>query len=462
MASRTGSATAPTTSGSPRRLGAFLLLALAVAAFIGGLEYAWVTYMVPRFGYLGYSYRTPSGVWMIASYAMLLVAAAFLPYRTNRVSGFAVWFLYFALVVPIATIPLYGSNRAADDSFFFAAYCAAIWVLLALMLRRPVTYIVPLRTRSAGLFWGIIVVISLATYVYVWAVFGININVMSVFDVYDTRLVYRDEVAPTAPLLGYFIMNQGNVINPLVMAIGVLRRRWPLVAVGVLGQLILYTTTGYKTVLISIPLALVIAWALRRRKGLLGVTVAIAATVLVWGSVAIDTVASFGAVDIIVSRIFQTAGYLMIHYRDVYEGAPPALWDYSFLGPLVDAPYSTSPGFHVGAIAFGRPDIQANAGLFADGYANLGLVGIAIEALALLAILMTIDSAARGLPLALTIPSALLPVFALANASPFTAILSSGFALLMVLSALLPRDYICGGSEADRSTKRSAEIPTTR
>ncbi|WP_457946034.1 hypothetical protein ACTAQI_11715 [Pseudarthrobacter sp. alpha12b] len=444
----------PREQTAARRVAGYLLLAISLAGFIAALEVTYAAFMAPRFGYLGYVYHEPSHGWMFAVYLLLLVAAGFLPYRTQQASGFAVWFLYVALLVPIATVPLYGSTRDPADTFLFAFYCAAIWACVALILRRSPTPVIPVRQSRPGLFWVIIVSVSLVTYTYIQIVFGITFNIVSFFEVYDTRLLYRDEVVPTVPVLGYLIANQGNVINPLLMAMGVVRRRPPLFVVGLVGQLILYSTTGYKTVMISIPLAVTIALYLRHRRSLTGITIVVASTILVWAAITIDRVASLGMVDIVVSRIYLTAGYLMPHYRDVYDGAPWALWDYSFLGPLVDAPYAMTPGFYVGAMALGRPDIQANAGLFADGYANLGLAGIAIEAVALVAILLLADGASRHLPLAVVLPTALLPVFSLANGSPFTAFLSYGFALMMLLFALLPAEEALSITRKDVHSRR--------
>lgn len=423
-----------------RRILLYLVFAGSLALFIAALEFTYAVAMAPRFGYLGYIYHEPDRFWMLASYVMLLVVSAFLPYRTDRISGFAVWFLYASLLVPVATVPFYGSTRPPSDTFVFGLYCAAIWVAVALAVRRraPIK-LVPISRNGSRLVWVLVAAVSLVTYVYLAAVFGITFNIVSVFEVYDTRLLYRDEVIPSVPLLGYLITNQGNVINPLLMAVGVVRRRWPLVVLGILGQLIIYSTTGYKTVLISIPLCIVIALFLRSRQYLSGILIVVSATVMVWASIVIDQIVSLGLIDIIVSRVFLTAGYLLPMYRDVYDSGQWALWDYSFLGPLVETRYTTSPGFFVGTIVLGRPDVQLNASLFADGYANLGLLGIAIEAAFLVLLLILADSASRRLPLSIVLPTALLPIFALANGSPFTALLSYGFALLIVSLALYPR-----------------------
>jgi hypothetical protein len=396
--------------------------------------------MAPRFGYLGYVYREPDRLWMLASFVLLLVVAAFLPYRPRKFSGYAAWFLYASLLVPVATVPLYGSSRAPDDVFVFALFCAGIWIGIALITRSRFRIPMPIKEVGSGLMWAVVATISLVTYVYIGSVFGITLNIMSVFDVYDTRLEYRDGVIPTVPLLGYLISNQGNVINPFLMAFGVIKKRWEFAVLGALGQLVLYSTTGFKTVLISIPLCIGLAFLLRYREDVRGTTILLAATLLAWGAIFLDRIAPFGAVDVLVARIFMNAGYVMTMYRDVYGDGPFHLWDYSFLGGFVEAPFLTSPGYHVAISALGRPDVQMNGSFFADGYANLGYVGILVEAVFLLLLLLLVDSASRRVPVALLIPVGLLPVFTLGNVSPFTAALSSGFGLMILLFVFYPRD----------------------
>lgn len=292
---------------------------------------------------------------------------------------------------------------------------------------------------------------TVTTYGFSFAVFGFRLEIMSVFDVASTRMEYRDEVAPNVPLLGYLVSNQGNVINPLLLCIGVSQRRWTLIATGTLGQLLLYSITGYRTALLSIVVCLIASFVLRKRTAIWGSAMLAGTTLLAWGAVAIDRVFALGAVELIVNRMLITAGYLTPYYLQVYADQQWHYWAYSFLGWLVDDPRELSPGFYVSIVAFGREDIQSNANMFADGYANLGYTGVVIEAAILLFILFLINSASRGLPMRVVLPTLILPAFAISNGSPITAFLSFGFALATVMFALIPRDM---SFEPKASTKR--------
>lgn len=430
-------------------------LALLLVVFSTALELTYAVFMSPRFGYLGYMYRDPDRVWMFASLLLLLAVSFALPRNVVRVSDFAVWFLYVALLVPISTVPYYGSDIDAAHVLAFAAFCSAVWVLVSLVLRIRFIPQISLRTNRAWAFWVLVAIVSVCTYTYLQAVVGISFNLISVFEIYETRLEYRDELIPSHPILGYLIANQGNVVNPILMAFGVYQRRWYLIALGIAGQLALYSATGYKTALLSIVICVLLSWLLRDYGKFPGSMVLFWSTLVAWVSILVDKIVDVGMVDIVVSRVFLTAGYLMPLYLRAYEQNPPALWAYSFLSPFVESPYSTSPGFFVAETLLQRPDIQLNASLFADGYANFGLMGIAIEAVALVVILLVIDRLSNGLPIAIVIPASVLPVFSLANGSPFTSVLSYGFLLLGLLFLLIPRDYLNLSRGGEKTPLRS-------
>lgn len=439
-----------------------LLIGSALAAYIAVLEYSYRVVVAPRFGYLGYIYRQPEFFWVLAGFVLILAVALLLPKRLSRASDVMGWILFVVVLVPIAEVPYFGSFLAPAEVFTYSLFAAVVVILIGRIpsteaLRR----IVPLASRRSSTFWTVLIMCTVLTYGSSFAVFGFQLDIMSVFDVASTRLEYRDEVAPNVPVLGYLVSNQGNVINPLLICIGVARRDLKLVAIGAFGQLLLYSVTGYRTSLLSIPICIIASLILRRRETLGGEFALIGTVVLAWCSVVVDRLFALGTVDLIVNRMLITAGHLTPYYLQVYAGEAWHYWAYSFLGWFVDDPYSVSPGFNVSVIAFGRPDIQSNANLFADGYANLGYVGVMFEAGFLLMVLLLVNSASRNLPMRIVLPTLIIPSFALANGSPFTAFLSFGLALATLLFALMPRDAPLALKSSRRETGSVVRGQTT-
>lgn len=434
---------------------AFLGLTIVLGVYLAALEYAYRAMIAPSFEYLGYFYTEPSRLWMLASFLILLVLSRAMPREVRLPGDYILWFLYVVVVAPIAIVPYYGSEQSPERTFLFGVFSAVVLAAVALPTRSREIRAIPINGGALA-FWSVVVGFSVVTFLCVFVVFGLSITVVSPFEIYDTRILYRDEVAPTIPFLGYLINNQGNVINPILMGIGTALRRWYLVAAGVLGQLVLYTITGFRTALISIFIGIAVALLLRNSRRISGATIALAAAIIAVLSIVVDRISYIGAVHLIVSRVFITAGHLVPYYLEVFGSGPPMLWSHSFLSPFLSNPYGVSPGFYVGSEAFGRSDIQANASLFADGFANFGYLGILIEAAFLIPLLLLINSSARGLPLYVTIPAAILPSFALANASPFTAAVSHGLVLMAVLFALFPRSLTEAGSSLRIARPRSS------
>lgn len=427
----------------------FLLRSLWLGLYVLALHTAYKHFIAPLFGYLGYHYHPPRPEVMLTAYLLLIVTSLTLPRRVNKAADIILVMMFIIVVTPVMVVPVFSNDLDSTQILGFCVVTGVVfWILTLMGNSTAFAQIIPIRSRGGGLFWGLVIGVSAVTYTVVLASFGLRFNLMSVFEVLDTRLLYRDEVAPSIPALGYLVSNQGNVINPLLMGIGAARRRWHLALAGVIGQLLLYSITGYRTSLLSIPLLLTLGLILRHRKTLSVNILLFATGAVAFTSMAIDRILDVNATNLIVNRMMITAGHLTPYYLETYSNGRWAYWAYSFMAPFIENPYETTPGFHVAITAFGRPDIQANANLFADGYANLGYTGIALEALFLGALLMFLNSAGRGLPMDLVFPTLLVVAFGVANGSPFTGVLSYGVGLAIVLFATYPRDDSRSTSDA--------------
>ncbi|WIV45291.1 hypothetical protein [Glutamicibacter nicotianae] len=252
-----------------RQLNRIVLIAFLIFAYLAVLEYAYRDIVAPPFGYLGYIYSLPDKQWIALGIAQLTVLSLFMPRKISRGSDTIVWIIYVVVVVPISLVPYFESQLAPVKVFGFSTFAAINLLFIArFSSTRILRKFVPIASKSSLAFWSILLIFTIATYGYSFAIFGFRFEIMSMFEVASTRLEYRDEVAPTVPLLGYLVSNQGNVINPLLICIGAAHRRWYLAAFGTLGQLLLYSVTGYKTALLSIIVCILVSVILSKRKSI--------------------------------------------------------------------------------------------------------------------------------------------------------------------------------------------------
>lgn len=101
-------------------------------------------------------------------------------------------------------------------------------------------------------------------------------------------------------------------------------------------------------------------------------------------------------------------------------------------------PYDLKPPFLIGQVYYGNPEMSANANLWADAYANFGLVGVFVFTGILAAVLHFADSAARGLPAGLALAALAQSAFSVSNTAMLTVLLTHGMLLAVAVVYLMP------------------------
>lgn len=414
-----------------------------VALYCVVLQWAYADLISPSFSYLGYRYSTPALdvqvlVWLIASAVMFA-----LPRKLDRPSSIVLWVLYAVTVAPAILMSPYTSYLNDRDALVMSLILGAIFAGVSLSQLGERT---ALRLHvSPTTLWLVLALFSGTTYILLMVTQGISVEFVSILDVYDVRADYVDE-ARDIGILSYLVTTQANVVNPLIAARGYIHRKWGLVAIAVVGQLLLYTTTGYKHVLFGILAWLVMALVLRvKGSQTRGSTLLIGATALVISSAVIDQLGNTNLASSLFSRRFIfTPGVFTSIYTRFFTDNQQVHLGHSILRPFVDYPYEKSPPFMVGYWMAGDFNLAANANLFADGYSNFGYVGMLGAGIVLLVYLRFLDKAAVGLPIALSAIVVVIPAVALSNASVLTSMLTHGLAFAVLLLALVPRDTEIG------------------
>lgn len=416
-----------------------------LAAVIGVVLYAavihaiYTTQIATRFAYLGYSYRSPEIFGYLFSVVLACVVATLLPTAIRRVSDFVMWILFILAVLPSMVVVHYSGFTDPGQAFLATVALAVAYGGAVVAVRRNVPP-VPLRLKVSGTaFWIGIVLFSIGTYGYLTLTLGLRLQLVSIFDVYELRARYKVGLA-TAPGLSYLVSIQANVINTYLFARGVYSRRWVLIGASILGQALIYSAAGFKTVLFSIPAMLVVAglFMLSRRPS---------GHVLLWGAVVASLAAlvvdlvmrSYVATSLFTRRFLVTSGMLMSAYVAFFSDHPPAMLGHSVLAGLVDYPYTTTPAHVIGVWVTGSETASLNAHFLADGFANFRWAGLFGAAAVLVIYLRVLDRVTAGVPVAATALVLLMPSITLSNTSILTAMLSHGLVACIVVFVFAPR-----------------------
>jgi hypothetical protein len=407
---------------------------VAVSAYALLFLAAYSLVIARSFAYEGYVYRDPGPLVLIGILALAVAPAFWLKISANRPSLVVCWILYLIAYVPAQVIPYFTLNPPSRVLPWSAALFVA-FVSMTLIIRRP-----PRRKfrsfDSATLFWALIAVVLFVAY-SVGSRYGLRLAAPHLSSVYISRFSYRNDVLVEGGGFAYFVAWSGNVINPLLMSYGWVKRKVALVVLGVLGQIALFSLTGFKSLLFS-PLVL-LALHLAARDGGRFFGGWIAATTA--GLVALGLVTSLMIHNdfvshVFVRRILATPGLLSADYLDFFSTHSKTLFGESL--PGINNPYGISPAFVIGRAFFHNTQTSANANLFAAGYAGLGEFGVILMSILAAIYLRFLDVVSEGKDWRLLLGVSGMIAFTLANSSFFTSLQTHGLAFACLLIALSP------------------------
>ncbi|MCQ2295474.1 MAG: hypothetical protein MJZ67_07455 [Bacteroidales bacterium] len=234
----------------------------------------------------------------------------------------------------------------------------------------------------------------------------------------------------TAYLLGPLT----KVLLPLLLVMGLTQwcRRWWLAVLAVGLMLYLFLITPQKSILFSI--VLVMACCLGRncyvKSGL--VLYGLLALVLVSVGLNIST-GHILAESIIVRRLFFIPALVADNYYVFFQDHP-VLLSHSFLGSFFHYPYPLDPSHLIGQVMYNRTITSCNTGIMADGFMNFGHLGAILFVVLGALVLRFIDSlhcSSRYIGLVVVL------LFSFLNGAFFTAMLTHGGLLLVLVMALL-------------------------
>lgn len=414
------------------------LAVLGSLGYVAVLLWAYQAAIAPTYDYQGLVDRAPSSATLMTATVLALLPSLWLPVGHRRPSAMTAWFLYVLGYVPAIVVPVFIARQPQTTTLATSLAMLASMAFVAL----AVTVRVPLIRRpipSATTYLLVLVAFALAVDVYLVATFGLSFDLPDLAEVYDVRSDFRGAVGGGigAVAAGYLIPWAGNAINPMLMTIGIVRRRWLIAALGLLGQVLIYQVTGFKSILFSVVLVPAVLAALVIGRRVAGPLVAIGGGLVLWGSVVATTILVSPWPLALASRLFATPGQVTHQYFDWFADHPTYGLAHSVLRGITGTPWTEDPPFVIGTAYF-TSGTNANGSIWADGFANFGLLGVLLVGVALALALWISDIAARGRDLRLTAPVFAIAGLSLANGALLTTLLTLGMGLAVLLVAFLP------------------------
>lgn len=397
--------------------------------------------VAPRFRYDALSTEPVSTVEVGVSLIIALVPVLWMPLRYQRPSSLLYWLLYVLLYVPAVMLPAFVTDTGAASRTLFQLALLTCFSGVGLIYRLPLVRL-PELALKARVFWlGFTGVYALLNGVML-ATYGLPDGLPSLADIYLVRDQFVDQLAGAGRLGSMGPRWLLYVLNPALIAAGLLNRKVLLVVLGIIGELWIFSISGFRSALFM-PLLVAALMIPVRRKHLLGAVITVGALGLLGTSVAIDKATDTGVgTGLIARRAVMVPGVLTGLYFEFFREHPKIhMSNNTRFGILTedDYPYHLPPSNLIGGTYFGSEETSANVNLWGDGYANYGYPGVLLMTAVLALFLHLYDSASRGLDPRL--PGVLLGVgsAALSNSAVLGVLIGHGLGLAWILVYLMPK-----------------------
>lgn len=422
-----------TEPGAVVRFGAALAYAALCIVIYERLSYRW--------SYFGFVWDDPSSIEIAGAIFLSSLPALFLPRAPRNLFQFAAWVLYFAVFAPAILIPilqhLQSSNQLWSLMGVITLGSSAFMLASRWKIKKP-PEISSLRFSKRAIIGGLLA-IYFAGYGYVLVAYGAELSFTAFADVYEQRASFAES---SAGVTNYIVPMLANVINPLLMAIGLKRRLPALVALGIIGAVLCYGTFALKSHILT-PMFVIGTYLLFDRSSHCRVF-SIPLALIIVSLICLPFVATYdpvgGIIGLILTMLFVRTllipGVIIGFYSSYFSNHPQTFYSHSSVGRLFATyPYGDlSVGQIVGYYVVPSTDgnlWELNGSFVAtDGIAAMGIPGIVIAfVLSVIALRIMARAAVKAEP-AIAYPAAVPFLITLANTSLFSSMLTGGGILL--------------------------------
>ena len=255
--------------------------------------------------------------------------------------------------------------------------------------------------------------------------FGGELSIVGINEVYAKRSLAKEH---TTTFLSYLLGAVSGSAAPLLITIGLYKKKYHMIILGVLAFFFIYMMAGHKSSLLSV--ILIFSFYILFKKQVSYLILLSYTNIVLLVIVSIDT---FMQQPILtpfsIDRMLIAPGVLSLYYIDYFSNNDFLFLNYSILKHFFT--YETgTPASIIGSYYF--QDDWANVNFIGEGFANFGFFRVALYLAFVIVTLKIYDSVSTKVPLQVRIPSFIPILFFMLNASPLTAVFSSGL-IVMIL-----------------------------
>lgn len=405
------------------------LLSISVVRIL--IDISYILYIQPIHAYqygFRFAYDPES---LLLSWALLVSFALIASIDLKeRLSDLVINILFMVSFVPTTTIIAYHGVEG-EFVLVFSVY----WAIL--LIAKKLAPIIPTPTINGktrkGATWVATAVVVATALVISYSLTGFRVTI-DLFSAYELREEAADALLPGAlSSLFYF----AKTAIPILAINHLEKKSYLSAALLCFCQLLLFSFDGSKSALFSLALALILYLFVKR------VTFdRVLICMVVFVALSLVEKVCFGTVYLLnfaVRRLFCVPAVLNTYYYEFFSVNPIDYYRQSVFSKLgIDSAYDVPIANLIGMNYLGS-DSYANNGMFADAFANLGIIGLIVMPICIVLVLRLLDSFSKGLSLAATAPLAVVAAFTFLSSSFFTVLITHGLLLDIVLVLFLVR-----------------------
>jgi hypothetical protein len=442
------------------------ILLLVLSLYLACYLWAYATIVSPAFADDGFALTWPDPGAMVWLITLALLPALVLPYSFSRPSALILWLLYLAVYIPSILVPALSLTIPFEKLLPLQLCLLLCMGILCLAARGGLLAVSPI-TLSPTVFWPAFLLVWGSCLAYIGKSAGVDrlvSNLASLFQggtEYAIRSGLREMglTMEAGQILGYVIGQLSHALNPFLIAFGLVYRRRVCLIAGIVGQIVVFSLTGFKTSILSVLLLVLVAVFMRRwrRSFCLVMIAGLIATVLLC-ALGDRAAGNVYFSSLLTRRGLMTPGLLTGFYFEHYSHFSPVgvgfhfSHDRSVLGPANE----------IGFAYFGSVEVNANANMWAEAFAELGLPGMVGYTILVAFAIWIYDSisAKRNPELALLV--ATMPAIMLSNTAPTTVLVSHGGIVAALVLYLSPSSKPGAALEAEIEPEESHLISAAR
>lgn len=392
------------------------------------LDICYVYSVAPLWGYRG-AFLDIDTTKLIESYASLVLVLLLIAKRPQKISEIIIHILTLMIYIPI--ISFYALANQARPWFYLTS---CFWCILIIVSKIKINKAFPIVKARKIIFNTLSVSLPLISLVLIFIYLGVTINV-NLNEVYNIREVYSEA---SIPFSGYLVNWSAKIVLPMLVLVALNEKKHYLLVISILAEFYLFSSTGHKTYLFAVPVALGTAYLVKKRFFARKISVMLTA-IIISCLVASLLFEYHWLVSLFLHRTFVVPAQLSFYYYDFFRDNYLFL-SHSFLKALTKYPYDMSIPNIIGGVYMNDYDTYANNGIVADAYMNFGVLGIIVWPIILAFVLKLMDIVTIGKNKNIVYPLLLLSSISLINGALFTSFLTDGILLCVVLVYLLPQN----------------------